>query len=205
MFKAFARTISVAMLAVGFWLGTASIASATSLAVGYIAWDVNFPGNAGQFDIVNMTGINSTGDPTFPVTTTLAISPSSLHVDFSNGTSTTFGSAYFSLAADGQSFNGSPIPIGGANPLPTGAQLVATGSPLTLTLFDGSTVHIASSLTIGPIVPSSGRTLSDGDLAIIFATTTTDGGGPAVPEPATLTLVGLGAAGIIRRKLALRK
>jgi hypothetical protein len=202
--KAFARTISVAVLAVGFCLGTASIASATSLPVGFIIWDVNFPGNAGEFDIVNETGVNSSGDSTFPVTTTLAISPSSLHVDFSNGSSSTFGPGYFSLAADGQSLNGSPIPIGGANPLPTGAQLVATGSPLTVTLFDGSTVSILSALTIGPITPSSGRTLSDGDFAIIFAETGTSTG-PAVPEPATLTLVGLGAAGIIRRKLASRK
>lgn len=204
MLKAFARTISVAVLAVGFCLGTASIASATSLPVGFIIWDVNFPGNAGEFDIVNETGVNSSGDSTFPVTTTLAISPSSLHVDFSNGSSSTFGPGYFSLAADGQSLNGSPIPIGGANPLPTGAQLVATGSPLTVTLFDGSTVSILSALTIGPITPSSGRTLSDGDFAIIFAETGTSTG-PAVPEPATLTLVGLGAAGIIRRKLASRK
>jgi hypothetical protein len=202
--KAFARTISVAVLAVGFCLGTASIASATSVPVGFIIWDVNFPGNAGEFDIVNETGVNSSGDSTFPVTTTLAISPSSLHVDFSNGSSSTFGPGYFSLAADGQSLNGSPIPIGGANPLPTGAQLVATGSPLTVTLFDGSTVSILSALTIGPITPSSGRTLSDGDFAIIFAETGTSTG-PAVPEPATLTLVGLGAAGIIRRKLASRK
>jgi hypothetical protein len=204
VFKAFARTISVAVLAVGFWLGTAGVASATSIPVGFISWDVNFPGNAGQFDIVNMTGANSTGDPTFPVTTTLSISPTSLHVDFSNGSSTTFGPGYFSLAADGQSYNGSPIPIGGANPLPTGAQLTATGSPLTISLFDGSTVSILPTLTIGPIVPSSGRTLSDGDLAIIFAETGT-APPPAVPEPATLTLVGLGAAGIVRRKLRSRK
>jgi hypothetical protein len=65
-------------------------------------------------------------------------------------------------------------------------------------------VSILSALTIGPITPSSGRTLSDGDFAIIFAETGTSTG-PAVPEPATLTLVGLGAAGIIRRKLASRK
>ena len=204
MFKAFARTISVAVLAVGFCLGTASIASATSLPVGFIIWDVNFPGNAGQFDIVNMTGANSTGDATFPVTSTLAISPSSLHVTFTSGPASDFGPAYFSLAADGQSLNGSPIPIGGANPKPTSAQLVATGSPLSLTLFDGSTVSIVSALTVGPITSPTGGPLSDGDFAIIFAETGT-APPPAVPEPATLTLVGLGAAGIIRRKLASRK
>jgi hypothetical protein len=38
--------------------------------VGYISWDVNFPGNAGQFDITNLTGPNAL-PPSFPITTTL--------------------------------------------------------------------------------------------------------------------------------------
>src|SRR5262249_16034044 len=123
VFKAFARTMSVAVLAVGVWVASANVAFATSIPVGYVSWDVNFPGSAGQFDIVNGHGPNPSPfpDPTFPVTTTLTFSSLSLHVDFSNGTSTTFGSAYFTPA--GISFNGNPIPIGGLNPLPTGATL----------------------------------------------------------------------------------
>ncbi|MGH9663852.1 MAG: hypothetical protein ACRD9L_05475, partial [Bryobacteraceae bacterium] len=110
-------------------------ASADTLPAGFVSWDVNFPGNAGQFDIINQTGPNSSvlPDTTFPISTTVSLSSLSLLVDFSNGTSHTFGSSYFVLSADGISFDGSPIPIGGTNPTPTDATLTGTFSPLSIT------------------------------------------------------------------------
>src|SRR5690348_10707781 len=74
-----------------------------SIPIGYISWDVGIPASTGTFDIINQTGLNSSvfPDTTWPVTTPVSLSSLSLHVDFSNGTSTTFGSSYFTLAADG--------------------------------------------------------------------------------------------------------
>src|ERR1039458_4516829 len=39
-----------------------------------MSYDVNIPNSTAAFDIVNMTGPNSTGDPTFPVSTTVNLS-----------------------------------------------------------------------------------------------------------------------------------
>jgi hypothetical protein len=176
-----------------------------NIPIGYVAWDVGIPASTGTFDIINQTGLNSSAfpDPTWPVSTTVNLSSLSLTVDFSNGTTTTFGSSYFTLAADGISFNGGVIPIGGANPLPTDATLTGTFSPLTITLNDGSTQTINSSFS-ATITPSLGTTLSSGDLAVIFATTGSTPP-PTVPEPSTWILMMTGLGGIIlvrRRNLA---
>jgi hypothetical protein len=170
------------------------------LAAGYISWDVNFPGTAGQFDITNGTGPNSTPfpDTTFPIVTQLALSGLSLTVHFTDGSTSVFGPAYFSLALDGESMNGSPIPIGGLNPLPTSATLTGNLSPLAITLNDGTTTTILPGFT-ATILPDAGsRTLVDGDLAIIM--TNTGSTTAPVPEPATIVLVGLGVAGAMRRR-----
>ena len=53
--------------AVGFAGDLNVTSNASSIAIGIVTWDVNFPGNAGQFDITNLTGPNSSGDATFPV------------------------------------------------------------------------------------------------------------------------------------------
>src|SRR5215831_4903497 len=108
------------ILASCLFAGTTTAATFPS---GFISWDIVFSGNAGQFDITNQTGPNASvfPDTTFPIATKLALSSLSLMVDFSNGSHTTFGSSYFTLSADNQSFDGSPIPIGGTNPLPISA------------------------------------------------------------------------------------
>ena len=187
------------LFAIAVILSFARVSSATTIPIGYTVWDLGIPPSTGTFDIVNVTGINSSvfPDMTFPVTTSVNLSGLSLLVDFSNGSSTTFGSSYFTLAADGLSFNGSAIPIGGANPLPTEATLTGTFSPLSLTLNNGSTDHILSSFS-ATILPSSGRTLSAGDFALIVATTTAVTPAP-VPEPATVTLTALGLVGVVQR------
>lgn len=163
-------------------------ASADPFPAGFISWDVIFPGNAGQFDIVNQTGPNSSAfpDTTFPISTTLNLSSLSLSVNFSNSTSETFGSSYFALGPDGISFDGSPIPVGGTNPTPTGATLTGSFSPLSITLNDGSSATISANFS-ATIAPSTGTTLSDGDFAVIEATRGTGGN---VPEPGTAVLIG---------------
>src|SRR3954451_16255452 len=82
---------------------------AATIPVGYFSWDVVFPGNAGQFDVVDQTGPNSSAfpDTTFPISTTVIFSSFDLVVHFSNATTQTFGSSYFHLSSDGISFIGS--------------------------------------------------------------------------------------------------
>jgi len=173
---------------------------AATLPVGFVIWDVPFPGNAGSFDISNQTGPNASvfPDTTFPITTELSLSGLSLSVNFSDGSSKVFGSSYFTLSADGESFNGNSIAIGGTNPLPTMATLTGTLSPLLVTLNSGGTQSIDSSFS-STILPSTGKTLSDADLAIIYASP----GGAVVPEPRgtwMVVLIGLVALAIYRRK-----
>ena len=78
-------------------------AFASQIPVGYVSWDVTFPGEAGQFDITNLSGPNA-GPPTFPITTTVNLSNLNLVVDFVGGSSATYGpsSGYFSLSPDGE-------------------------------------------------------------------------------------------------------
>ena len=125
-----------------------------------------------------------------------------LHLDFTGGGTADFGPSYFTLGLDGLSWDGSPIPIGGNNPLPTLAVLTGTFSPTTINVsgIGTQTIEGAFSATISP---GSGSTLSDGDLAIINATPGTGGGGGGtVPEPSTWLLVsaGLFAAAVFHRR-----
>jgi hypothetical protein len=179
-------------------LSIAIIAPAATIDLGYISYDVTQPGSTAEFDIVNQTGPNSSifPDPSFPISTAVNLSSLSLTVDFTGGGSTVFGSSYFTLAADGLSFNGNVIPIGGTNPLPIDAMLTGTFSPTTVTLNDGSTVTLDGSFTTS--IPSNLAGLSDGDLALISAST---GGTPAIPEPGTMLMlaVPLGAIALLRR------
>jgi hypothetical protein len=176
-------------------------ASATDIPIGFISYDVVAPGNDARFDIVNETGPNSSPfpDPTFPVVTPESLTGLSLHVDFSDGSSSTFGSSYFTLAADGLSFNGGTIPIGGANPKPIDATLTGTFAVTTLTLNDGSVVTIDPTFTA---FFSDSPTLVDGDFAIINATTT---GAVATPESSSLSMLIIGMLGLLllyeRRRL----
>lgn len=142
---------------------------------GYISWDVSFPGNAGQFDIVNLTGVNS-ADP-FSITTPVSFSNLSLVVDFVGGGSVTYGpgSGYFSLAPDGLSYNGTAIPIGGTNPQPVDATLTGMFGPLSV-ISNGTPTVILPTFSVSF---SDGPSLVDGDFGIIYATPET----ATTPEP----------------------
>lgn len=167
---------------------TAFSLSATDIPIAFMSWDVNFPGNSGQFDVSDQTGVNSTAfpDTTWPVTNTVLLTGLSLTVHFNDGSTQTFGSSYFTTALDGQSLDGSPIAIGGTNPIPDSATLTGTFSTTSLTLNDGSTVTIkpAFSATI-----TDSPTLLDGDFAVVAGSS-----GPSIPEPSSWAITGGGLA-----------
>jgi hypothetical protein len=149
--------------------------------LGFVSWDVTVPGSFGQFDIVNQTGPNSS-PPTWPVSTEAQFSSLSLVVDFSDGSTTTFGSSYFTLSPDGESLDGSSIAIGGLSPQPTSAILSGDLTPTTITV-NGTPTTVNSAFDTATILPSSPPNLSDGDFAIINADTGVTPPPPSVPEP----------------------
>src|ERR1035438_5601109 len=164
-------------------------AAASTIAVGYISWDVNFPANAGEFDIVNVTGPNA-APPTFPITTLVSLSNLTLMVNFVGGGSTTYGptSGYFSLDPDGESLDGTAIPIGGTNPEPLSATLTGTFSPTSIS--DPGADHILPAFSV---TFSDAPNLVDGDLGVIYAT---EGTGGVTPEPGSWLLLAIGLVGL---------
>lgn len=163
-----------------------SAAQAAQIPLGYISWDVTTPGEFGQFDIVNLTGSNSL-PPSFPVSTTVQLSSLSLTVDFSDGSVSHFGPSYFTLASDGQSWDGTSIGIGGVSPQPTEAILTGDLSPTTIDV-SGTPTTVDSSFDTATVLPSTPPDLADGDNAIINADTGV--APPPVPEPnMTLTFL----------------
>ena len=169
------------------------IAAAGIVPVGYVSWDIVFPGNAGQFDITNLTGANS-APPVFPITNEVSLSSLTLVVDFVGGGSETFGpaSGYFTLAPDGESFTGSAIPIGGTNPQPISAMLTGTFSPTSVVDPGPDTISPNFSLTF-----SDAPNLVDGDFGIIYATQTS---GSVTPEPGTWMLLAMGTLALLTAK-----
>jgi hypothetical protein len=189
MFKAPVRLL--AAMCVFTSLSIPAFANDIPIPVGYVSYDVTGT-DVAQFDIVNLTGANSSspGDPSFPVTTAVSLSSLSLTVDYAGGESEVFGSSYFTLDADGFSFDGEQLStLSGA---PTGlfgatdATLTGLFSTQSFTLNDGSMITVAPNFS-ATISDAGG--LSDGDLAVINAS--------EVPEPQTWTLLGLGMIGLI--------
>ena len=172
-------------------------ASAGTIAVGYISWDLNFPGNAGEFDIINNTGPINGSNVDFPIEEVEPLSDLSLMVTFSDGSVVSEPAGYFTLSPDGESYDGGAIPIGGTNPVPVSATLTGDFGLLTVDLFGGGTVDIDSTFSV---TFSDTPNLVDGDLGIIYANTSTGGGG--TPEPSTwlLALTGIAALLVVRRK-----
>ena len=180
-------------------------ALADNYAVGYVSYDVTSLGVA-QFDINNQTGGNSSLDSTFPITTPVTLSNLKLDVKFASGPDELLGSSYFTLNSDGISWDGTPLStgIGQPNGLNGAISAILTGtfSPTSLTLFDSSTIEIGTAFS-ATITDLSG--LTDGDFAIIYATTAAVGPPPTVPEPTTWLLMLTGLAGILllhRRRLS---
>lgn len=172
-----------------------SVATGASYPFGYISWDVNFTGNAGEFDIVNLTGSNNF-PPDFPINTQLDLTNLSLVVSFTDGSTTTFGPSYFTLSSDGHSFDGSAIPIGGTNPLPDGFTLSGMFTPTTGIDVEGvGTVDIEKTFTV---TFSDSPNLVDGDLAIIYVQTTTQGV-PETGQTLGLLLIAIATLVAVRR------
>ena len=152
--------------------------------VGYISFDLTFPANVGEFDIVNATGPNSTPspDPTFPITNSVSLSNLTLVVNFQTGPAITYGpaSGYFTLDSDGLSFDGAPNFNIALDPI-TSAVLTGTYNTTVLTLNDGSMITVKPSFSVTITDPAG--SLQDGDFGVLTASTTT------TPEPAVWLLL----------------
>ncbi|HEY6412394.1 MAG TPA: PEP-CTERM sorting domain-containing protein [Edaphobacter sp.] len=191
------------------WVFMSPAARAVPIPVGIMSYDATSTG-AAQFDILNFTGPNGSifPDTTFPVTTSIHLTNLSLTVEFSTGPNVVFDSSYFTLSADGLSFDGSPRSTLSGSPTgladATGATLTGLFSPTSFTLNDGSVVSVDSAFTA---TMSDITGLKDGDFAEIDGT---PGSGPPpspIPEPGTWSLVGTGVAVLatMRRKLSVAK
>lgn len=181
-----------------------TLALADQAPIGYLSYNVTDYSNSGtpllaEFNVVNLTGPNSF-DPDFPVATPLTISDETLLVTFSDGTTRTFGSSYFTVDFDGLSLDGTALSAldgngqGGLNSA-IGAVLTGTLSPDSITLTDGMQTRIDTSFSAA-LSDSAGFT--DGDLAVINMT--------EIPEPSTWLLFGTGLAGLflLRRRISAR-
>src|SRR5260370_41359506 len=99
---------------VRFFVATFAIASlslaahAADIPVGFISYDVTGT-NVAQFDIVNLTGPNGSGDASFPIADSVLFSSLSLTVDFAGGGAHGFDSSYFTPGADGRPFAGTQL------------------------------------------------------------------------------------------------
>ncbi len=166
------------------------VASADTVTLGTVNFDLTgLPGTA-TVDIANQTGPNSSTfpDTTFPVSTAVSFSNLALTLDFSGGSTQSFGASYFTLSPDGLSFDGATISISTAV---TAVVLTGDLSPTVFTLNDGSTFNASPSFKATITDPSG--TLMDGDFAIIDAVSGT-GPPPVIPEPGTWMLLGIGVA-----------
>ena len=185
------RTLLLVATALGL-LSTPALAG--SVPIGYMSYDVTGQ-NIAQFDFSNQTGPNSSPFPdmTWPVTTPVPLTITSLVVNFMSGPPQTFGPGYFTLAPDGLSLDGTPLST--LNPM-VSATLTGTFSVTNLTLNDGSKITILPNFTLFLSDPSG--TLQDGDFAVLYASYTSP-----VPEPATLAVLGSGLGSFVflwRRK-----
>jgi hypothetical protein len=147
-----------------------------------------------EFDISNQTGVNSSGDPTFPVITQESVANpgvifdlTSLTLNFADSTSTVLGPAYFAGDADGLSYTGnSGIPAIFDGPVPiVSATIAGVFDTTAWTLFDSSTATVEpgfSATITDPLGP-----LQDQDFAIIYGTTVAAVSG--TPEPSSWLLI----------------
>jgi PEP-CTERM motif len=184
------------ILALSLVMAALTPAAHADTIIGYISFDVTSPPSQGQFDIVGQSGPNSSGDATFPVTTTVGLSALSLDVSFMSGPDEIFGSSYFTADLDGESFDGGPLALGSLSGA-VKAVLTGTFTTTSFLLFDGTTISVDPTFSATISDPTG---LVDGDLAFIGASPSGSGPPPPsslTPEPETFVMVGSGLAGLI--------
>ncbi len=180
------RSACRSLLAITVFSG---LASATPIPLGILSFDSGPGGSSGVFDILNLTGPNSTPlpDASFPVTTPVTFFNPTLTIDFLGGGMTTLDSSHFTSDGSGgftglSQFNLASSPI---------ADAILSGdlSPASLTLNNGGIVNVNSTFS-SFLVPSAGGSLAIGDFAVLYAT----------PEPASWVLMGGGLIILLLRR-----
>jgi hypothetical protein len=186
------------LLMVGVVATPALVAQET---VGAVVFDVGFTPGDSEFDIFNFTAPNLDSPDSNPIVSEVDLSSLSLTVNFSSGPADVFGSSYFTLDADGISWDGNPMT---SSTFTNAISAVLTGTfvETSMTLGDSSTFTANPGFT-STITDAGG--LKDGDSAAIIATAGTSGPPPATPEPESLVMVATGIAGLAgyRRRMLL--
>jgi hypothetical protein len=152
-----------------------------------VAFDItNSP--LAEVDLVNLTGANSSA-PDFPVSTAVQLTSLTLTVDFKTGSPEVFGpaSGYFSLDSDGLSLDGQDIFNSTTNPV---TQVIISGTFSTTSVTSGGS-PVTINPTFSATITDASGILSDGDFALITATTVSSTGPSISPEPASFMLLGL--------------
>ena len=187
-----AKTLFLVMV-LGLWC---ALAAADSIPVGYISFDVTTTGVTAQFDIVNQTGPNSSTfpDTTFPITNSISLTSLSLTDTYTNSTTQTFGSGFFTIEPDGISFSGPTIPLGGSNPVAASAVLTGSFSTTTFVLNSGKTVTVGPTFSV--LLTDSSGSLQDQDVAFIYG----QAKGATTPEPASWIMLGTGCVALLRTR-----
>jgi hypothetical protein len=184
------RTLVVFAGAVFAMFCLSAHAWADTVPVGYVSFDVTGT-NVAEFDITNLTGVNSL-PPIFPVTSTLDLTDLSITVNFPGNVSDTYGSSYFTLGPDGISWTGAQLSTLSGPPTGLAGAISATLTGMFVenaAQLNGANVWTVANPNFSATITDPSGFLLDGDLAVIDATVT--------PEPSTWLLLATGVLGVL--------